>query len=400
MAAVGFLSVAIVFGITATTLPFVYSAVMAEFGWSLTEATLLFTYKNFASAAAALFLLGPVLQRFGLRWLMVGSFVSTGLGFAAFLIVDSLPSYYLAGIVLGFGGAAATIGTNVFVSRWFYRNQGFAVGLTLTGISVGGMVFPVLTVALIESIGWRGAMAGLSSLIWLVALPIYLWRAKEEPTMSDLGAEAYGTYTARDRVCVVTRTASADTGRSLGPLWRTPAFWTIAAALFIAAAADAAIFQHTPMLLAAAGIDSKTIAFCLSTMFAFGIVGKIAAGRLYDAWSVNGMAVWNVLLAVSIALALLVAETAALVVFTAVRGLAHGGLIPKPAVLATHCYGTVLMSTVMPVLMGVWLLGAGVGPVVLAILVDATGRYHEGALVLVAVSLVAAVLLSRTRGRA
>src|SRR5690554_4469931 len=63
MVAVGFISVALVFGGPVAALPFVYGAVVAEFGWSLTEATLLFTYKNIASASAALFLLGPLLRR-------------------------------------------------------------------------------------------------------------------------------------------------------------------------------------------------------------------------------------------------------------------------------------------------------------------------------------------------
>src|SRR5690606_21540001 len=71
MAAVGFVSVALVFGTTVGTLPFIYGAVVADLGWSLTEAALLFTYKNLASAVAALLLVGPLLQRFGLRRLMI-----------------------------------------------------------------------------------------------------------------------------------------------------------------------------------------------------------------------------------------------------------------------------------------------------------------------------------------
>jgi len=392
MAAVGFVSVALVFGTSVSALPFIYSAVVAEFGWSLTEATLVFTYKNVASAAAALFLLGPLLERVGLRRLMTGSFITTGFGMGLFLSVDSLPTYYLAGAILGFGTAAAMIGTNVFVSRWFYRNQGFAVGLALTGASVGGMVFPVLTVTLIESVGWRGAMASLSLFIWLVALPIYLWKAKEEPSVSDVGPEVDGSpgggTGARDAA-----RAAPPSAQRLTAVCRTRRFWTISAALLLVAAADAAMVQHTPLLLGAAGISPGLVAVGLSTMFAFGIVGKIAAGRLYDACSVRGMALWNVLLAVSIALALPVAGIPALFVFAVVRGLAHGGLVPKPAVLAKHCFGPALMSSVLPVLMGVWLLGAGIGPVALSMLVDATGHYRHGTVLLVALSLLAAALL-------
>ncbi|HEX6993078.1 MAG TPA: MFS transporter [Gammaproteobacteria bacterium] len=399
MAAVGFISVALVFGAPTAALPFVYSAVVDEFGWSLTEATLLFTYKNVASASAALFLLGPILRRFGLRRLMVGAFIGTGLGMTAFLAVDTLPSYYVAGILLGLGSAAAMVGTNVFVSRWFFRNQGLAVGLTLTGASAGGVVFPVLTVELIDAAGWRAAVASLSLFIWLVALPIYLWKAKEEPSAEDLEPEigaADGAAVASPRPAG--RDAPLVDARGLGAICRTKQFWMITLALLCVAAADAAMVQHTPLLLSArADMSAGIVAVGMSAMFAFGIVGKVAAGRLYDACSVKGMSLWNVLVAVSVALVLPVAGITTLFAFAIVRGLAHGGLVPKPAVLAKHCYGAPLVSTVLPVLMGTWLLGAGIGPVVLAMLFDATGHYRHGILLLVTLSLLASVLLTAVR---
>lgn len=399
MAAVGFVSVALVFGATGATLPFIYGAVVEEFGWTLTEATLLFMYKNLASASAALFLLGPFLERFGLRRLMIGSFVGTALGMTAFLFVRSLPTYYLAGSLLGLGSAAAMVGTNVFVSRWFYRNQGLAVGLSLTGASVGGIVFPVLTVALIESVGWRAAMAALSLFIWLVALPLYLWKAKEEPTLAELEPEIGGSSAASDWRSAERNPPAAE--QDVRTICRTRKFWAIALALLFAAAADAAMVQHTPLLLMTdAGMSASVVAVSLSAMFAFGVIGKIVAGRVYDGCSVKGMSLWNVLLAVSIALALPVAGTVTLFAFAVVRGLAHGGLVPKPAVLAKHCYGPSLMSAVLPVLMGTWLLGAGFGPVVLAMVFDATGHYLYGVLLLAALSLAAAALIRGAEGRA
>jgi len=395
MVAVGFISVALVFGGPVAALPFVYGAVVAEFGWSLTEATLLFTYKNIASASAALFLLGPLLRRFGLRKLMIGSFIGTGLGMTAFLAVESLLTYYLAGILLGLGSAAATVGTNVLVSRWFYRNQGLAVGVALTGASVGGIVSPVLTVALIEAAGWRAAVASLGLLIWLVALPIYVWKAMEEPSSKDVESEIGSSA---EYLRPADDDARSGDAACLAAICRTKRFWLIAGALLLVAAADAAMVQHTPMLLAAnAEIDARVVAAGMSAMFAFGIIGKVAAGRLYDARSVKGMSLWNVLVAVSVALVLPVVGIATLFAFAVVRGLAHGGLVPKPAVLAKHCFGAALVSTVLPVLMGIWLLGAGVGPVLLAMLFDATGHYRYGVLLLVTLSLLAAALVRGVR---
>lgn len=166
----------------------------------------------------------------------------------------------------------------------------------------------------------------------------------------------------------------------------------------IVAAADAALLQHTPLLVVSeAGLSEELAAASLSVMFAFGIVGKIAAGRLYDARSVAGMAAWNLLVGVSVAPAFLLGGMPTLILFAVTRGLAHGGLVPMPAVLARHSFGEDSMTVTLPAFMGVWLLGAGVGPLVLAMLFDATGHYRYGLLLFAALCALAGVLLRDAR---
>ncbi|HEX6999588.1 MAG TPA: MFS transporter [Gammaproteobacteria bacterium] len=395
MAAVGFVSVALVFGATVATLPLVFAAVVEELGWSRTDAALLFTYKSAASAAVALFLVGPLLLRFGLRKVILASFVLAAAGMLAFLAVDSLATFYAVGCVLGMGASTTMIAVNVFVSRWFSRHQGLALGATFAGVSAGGAVFPLLAAALIDSVGWRAALAVLSLSIWLVALPVYLWKAEEEPTADDLAAEP-GRRHARDPAPDGDR--AAFPGARLGPLLATRTFWRIAAALFLVAAADGAVLQHTPLLLGGdAGLGGDLATASLSIMFALGVVGKLAAGRLYDAASVKGMAFWDILVAASIACAAVVEGAVTLLLFTLARGLAHGGLVPKLGVLAKHCYGPHLLSVVLPVFTGIWVLGAGTGPLVLAMFFDADGDYTRGLLLLVAVSVLAALLIKDVR---
>ena len=93
MVAIAFLCVAFGFGASTATMPLIYSDVMKEFGWTRTETTLIFTYKNIAGAAMAMFLVGPLFVRFGLRPVMLGSIIITGLGMISFLWVHSLLSF-------------------------------------------------------------------------------------------------------------------------------------------------------------------------------------------------------------------------------------------------------------------------------------------------------------------
>lgn len=50
-----------------STLPLVYAPVIAEFGWSRVQATMIYAYASGASALMAIFLIGPLVARFGLK---------------------------------------------------------------------------------------------------------------------------------------------------------------------------------------------------------------------------------------------------------------------------------------------------------------------------------------------
>ena len=396
MAMVAFASFALTFGPSSATLPVFSGAVAADLGWPVGSRTLHSTNTTGAVAAATLLLAGPMIVRFGLRRVMVAGFVITAAGMTAFLAAGSRPTYYAAGVLQGVGLATIIVGSNVLISRWFQRNQGLALGIALSGMSAGGAVFPLVAGPLIETLGWRGGMASLSLFVWLVALPLYLCTASEEPRPEEVEADAWRSRS--DPRDVHGAGAAGKAGHGVAALIGRPGFFRTAAAMLLVAAADMAMVQHTPLVLAAeAGIDGILAALVLSVMFAFTVVGKLAAGPFFDRLSVTGMCFWHVLVAVSVALTFFAGGLPALLVFAAIRGVAHGGLLPKPAVLARHCYPAHLFDVGMPLLLGIWMAGAGVGPVVLAAIVDATGSYRYGLALLIAMCMLSALLLRGVR---
>ena len=396
MAFVAFMTLALTIGPSSATMPLFYGAIVADTGWSLTDTTLFYTCKNFAASAATLLLAGPVIVRYGLRRVMVAAFALTAAGMASFLAVDSRPTFYAAAVVQGVGLAVVIVGANMLISRWFHRNHGVAVGVSLAGMSAGSALFPLLAAPLIAGVGWRAAMAVLSLFVVAVALPLYLWKSREEPTPEETEAET-GSQALELPPRPESGVAPAANAGAMA-LLRAAGFWRIVSALLLIAIADVAIVQHTPLILAAeAGIGDDLAALALSVMFATAVAGKIVAGRLYDRLSIRGMCLWDLLVAASIVLVLPVVGPLTLLVFASVRGIAHGGLLPKPAVLAKHCYRAGHVEIGLPLFLGVWMIGAAVGPVVLAFVFDATGHYRYGLALLVALSLVAAWLLRGVR---
>jgi MFS family permease len=395
MVFIAFICVFFAFSAPVVTMPLIYGKVMHEFGWTRTQVTLIFTYKYLASSLVAMFVAGPLIERFGLRLALVASCLSTAVGMTAFLWIHSLWTYYLAGFLFGLGGTTLLIPIKLLVSRWFNRNLGLAVGIAVLGTSVGGAVFPILGNLLIETFGWRIAFASLSLGIWVIALPLYLWKARENPTEDEVLPEA-----ARPNAdaALAKSLKAADLDTSFPVLIRSPMFWCIGTGLFIVGGIDSGMLQHAILYLQGeAGFSSMAAAASLSGTFALGVLAKIVAGRVYDLYSIRGVQFWYVLLAVSIGTLFSVHGLISLVICTVVRGIAHGGLISEIPVVAKHCYGPRFLNQALPVFTGFFGLGSALGPLVLSASYDRFGSYTYGFVLFGVLCIGAAILLQWVR---
>lgn len=391
MAFIGFTCMFCVFASPAVILPLIYGEVMDEFGWTRSEATMVFTYKNIFTAFITLFLVGPIVERFGLRVVIVGSCMAVGVGMLWFLFVNSLTMYYVAGSIMGIGMGGVFVGVGIFVSRWFYRNQGLALGIVLAGTSVGGFIFPIITAILIDAFDWRVAVAGISLGIWLVALPLYLWKAKENPSELDILPEAAKTSSDPE---LIQKIRAADLNYELYDLLRHPMFWLASASIFLVALVDFGLLQHTMLYVERdVGLDRNLAVLSLSAIFAVSLAGKLLAGWFYDRTSILGIRIWYLFMAVTVLLAFSVQGVLSLAVFAIARGIAHGGFVSEMMIMAKHCFGPRLMNRVGPIFYGFFVIGAAMGPMILSIMYDHFGGYTEGFVLFTGLGLLAAGLL-------
>lgn len=396
MVLIGFLCIAFASSAPPAALPLIYPEVMKEFGWHATAATSIYFWKQIASALLALFVVGPMIERLGLRTTMVFLCVCTALGMTTFLFVDSQATYYLSGFLFGMGGTTILVPVKVLVSRWFNRNQGLAVGLVMLGMSVGGIIVPLAGTFLIEVIGWRAAFASLSLGIWLVALPLYLWKANDKPTEADLLREAVGKKAVDPRAADNLRAAEVDT--TFAEILRTPMFWAIGVGLFMVGMIDTGMLQHTILYMKEeAHLSPAVAAATLSGTFAIGAAAKLIAGKAYDLWSVRGIQIWYIMLGISILFVFLVTDLTTAIFFTIFRGLAHGGLVSEMAVMAKHCYGPRLLNRTFPVMTGIYGVGAALGPLFLSLMHDKFQTYDYGFAVFAAMAFSSAALLCLVR---
>jgi len=392
----GFLIFFFGFGGPTASMPLIYNEVMEEFGWTRTAATLIFTYKGVTGAFVAIFLIGPLIERFGLKPVFITVMTAEAIGFAAFIFVESLWTYYLTGFLIGLGQGAVLLCIKLLVSRWFVRNVGFAGAVAIVGASFGGVVFPQYVAFAMPELGWRLTFALIGIAIFVVSLPLILW-VNESPTERDLIPEATEKGTAPDPAKVEAMKA-AEVDVAFGEIIRQPMFYCIITSIAIIAAVDQGLFQHTQLYFTRdAGLTPAQAASALSATFLVGMGAKFVAGKFFDTFSTKGIALWYLLIALMVLMAFPVSDYASAMAFTFVLGFAHGGLVTEGPVVAKHVYGPRHMNRVLPIITGCFALGTATGPVVLSIIYDSAGSYTLGFALFAGLAFLAAAMLSQVK---
>ena len=391
---IAFVSFFFAYGAPVATLPMIYGEVMKEFGWARTEATLIWTYKGVTGTLVTFFVLGPLVERIGLKPVLIIALVAEGLGMAAFSLIHSVWVYYLCGALVGLGQAAVLVGLKLIVSRWFMRNLGLAIGIAVAGTSVGASVFPFVADSLLTLVGWRLTFAAISLGVFLVAIPLCLL-ANDTPRPEELGIEAAPI---RSGGVDADRLKQADADANARPFLAQPAFWAICVAIMLVAAVDQGLYQHTVLYLTGdVGMRRSAAAWVLSITFLVSIAAKFLAGRLFDRLSIKGVAVWYMLVGLAVLLAFPVQGIVTALIFAFMRGVSHGGLVVDSPVIAKHRFGPRKLNQVLPILTGCFTLGSSTGPVLLAMIYDRTGSYSWGFAAFAIAALAAALLLATVR---
>ncbi len=208
---------------------------------------------------------------------------------AAFLLASQANSFRLmaaAYVVLGAGISAATLlPCSLVIANWFGDRRGTALGITMAGTSLGGMVMTLVAARVIAAAGWRAAFVALALPMFLVALPLVVGTVATRPPGEK-------NPNASDAALTVP-------GLDIGQALRARSFWMIASAQFCYSFASAGATVHTVPCLITMGYRPERAAQVMSVIFGLASLGKPIVG--YAADYLSGRSV----LAISLALAAL-----------------------------------------------------------------------------------------------
>ncbi|MEJ0023935.1 MAG: MFS transporter [Alphaproteobacteria bacterium] len=366
------------FAVPSAAVPFIIKETTGAFGWTREQASLIASAKYVTGACASL-AAGRILDSTGARPLLIVTSCLAGTALTMFLFINDLPTYYLAGVLLGLATPSAIISLKVFVSRLFQFGQGTAVGVLMMSASLGTILVPLLATALIAAYGWRIAFSALSLGIWLIALPLLFF-------VFPKGSRSSGPAT-----------AAPPPPKKLSSIFLSRKLWILGFALLLSGIVDQGFLQHQPLIFADAGLSNKMIGATSSIVGVVSLFIRPLLGNVFDKYSNRGVGAAYIFLSLAAILALVLTSPIALLFFVLFRAIGTSTVLIDTAVLGKHTFGVTNLGFILGLFTGFLNVGYAIGPWLMGKFYDATGSYDQVSVLFAALAIVAALLVFFTR---
>ena len=341
------------------------------------------------STAVFAFIAGIIIDRVGVRSLMVSGMFLLSATFYFYAKSDSLADMYIIhifqGIVLSVSGMVINV---VLISKWFNDNRGLAIGVLLAGTSVGNGIFPQINTYLltISDGDWRQVMMWLA-LIPLAYAPILFALIKEKPedveTKQD--NEAKNDFKA----------SSIEGGFTLQETLMSSNFWFLSVMAFCTFYSILAMIGHVFLMLDGEGYSPQISATGVSIIFIGGFIGKVISGKLAEMIGrkivlVGGVAM---MLAGSLLIVSSIFYKNPLLIWIGLTlyGTGWGGLYTLIQLHVADLFGLIAIGKIMGVINIIDTIGGGLGPIITAVIYDSTQSYLLPFLVISALLVIALI---------
>lgn len=342
----------------------------AEFGWSRAGVSGAATFQQFGIFLSAP-LIGWLADRIGARAIAVASFILTPLALVALARAgNSVFGWGALWLLVALAGAGTTpaIWARV-VSLRFNHARGLALGLMLMGTGTAAMLAPALLGPVIAQSGWRSAVLVMAAVTLLVGLPASLLIGTSDKPVS--GTRARGRFEANRQTLVLLVIA------------------------FLLGLIVAGLIVHLVPMLVDRGMTAEAAAQVAAGVGAAVLVARLVVGYLFDRFHAPYVAA--LFLLSPVAAALLLWGGGPVVPAALMLGLAAGAEVDMLAYF-TGCYARISnYGATYGGVLGVFCLGAGLGPMLFGKAFDALGGY-DAALLSSAVVLTVVVALIATLG--
>jgi MFS family permease len=375
-----FLTLVLVFGGGYDTVPVFLPALLRGFpNWSRAEVSLLPSVLAL-SAGISVLPVGWLVDRVEARIVIIIGALLAGGSFLLASVSHSLATMMSAYLILGIGISAGTVlPASLVLANWFTARRGLAMGIALSGSTVGGSLMTLVAGHVFQITGWRVAYVILGLPMILVVVPLVALVVRSRPP----GVAAM----------TVAEGAELLEGFETAEAIRTRSFWMIVLANFCFAITATGSAIHMVAYLEGIGYKTAAAALAMSLIFAFAAVGKVVMGLVADRLTARiALVLCFVIQAAGLSIVFAAAQLELLVIFVVVYGL----MIAAPLMLLPLLTAESLGIKRYGLLAGLGGLaqtfGAMLGPIVAGHIFDVSRSYTTAFELCIVVMIVGAMV--------
>jgi predicted MFS family arabinose efflux permease len=351
-----------------------FKPIVDELGWSRSDLGLAIAVFMVVSAGA-MFVAGRLADRMGPRFVLGGGLIVSAFGIGAMSVIAApWQAVLFYGVVYALGnGAASLIPVGVMVTRAFPVRTGSANAVVMSGMSVGQLVVIAALAAVLTMVRWPNVFLWLG-IAHLVLLPFVI-------AVIPKGGAAEA------------RAAQPAQGIGVAEAARTRQFWLLIVIYAICGLDDFFVATHVVAFAQDRGAGALFAGNLLALMGLTGLAGVVAGGYLSD----RAGPVWPTALAFAARIAvfgLIMVDQSeiSVAVFALVFGLTFLVTAPLTVVFVQQSFGTRHLGALTGLITMVHQIFGGIGAYLGAAVFDATHRYDEAFMVMLAASTLALVL--------
>ncbi len=330
----------------------------------------------------ALLVIGPLIDRFGPRKLMLVGILLAGIGLAGLSFVNNLLTLYIfQGTLLGIGMSAGfLLPVQTAAANWFIRRRTIALAVICAASVLGETITTLLGEQIVDQFGWQGTFLGLGVVMLVVGIPLALvirHRPEQHGYLPD--GELPAIEETNEPVTEQYKHLT-ETNFTLRQALKTRTFWTLTIAMALASGVGTMATVWRAPFLIDRGFGQVAIVNVFDIAPLMGLVGILLFGYLGDMFPKRYLlAIAVAIQSVSVVILMTAGSIAQVYLYMLVYGLGSG-MVPLILAIRADYFGRRSFATITVVMMFISsIVGipvfAGLPPL-LGWIFDITGSYQ------------------------
>jgi MFS family permease len=269
----GLFILVIINGLTTTSLSVFDKAFLKEFNWQRDELKL---RESITNSVTPFFILisGIIIDKIRVKKMLIfGSFMLAAALFGYSFIHNKYEAYFIHFLLGVSMVAAGSVSCIILVSSWFREKRGLALGIVLTGTSMGSAIFSPFNSYLLQEFGWRQSFQILA-IFPLIVLIFTVLVVRSSP--NDMNLPALGDDKDDENAELL------NEGMTYKEATHTHLFWLICICGFFVFYSLVGTISNMFLHLLELDYTEKQASFYISIYFVIAMIGKFLISFFTD----------------------------------------------------------------------------------------------------------------------